>query len=239
MTLKDKDQAEELKLALFKDTLIADVHQNNETISYTYKNETLLHMPFQGLLHVDKGVQRLHMITTDDRVAELIEMTYKVTKDPKTPLLVTNLHTSSKDYVAWVQKQCEPNDDEGQFFNDDPFDKSKPIAHEAISKMEDHEKKEKAEAAKSNADLDKEAIEKSKEEEKAEEEEKKDDEERKLKENQSKADAEKEGATEEEDEKEAALKAKEDAEKKGIFKTSEEAEAAAQKKKKEEALALA
>jgi len=121
------------------------------------------------------------MITTDDRVAELIEMTYEVTKDAKTPLLVTNLHAASKEYIRWVQKQCEPNDDDDQFFNKDPFDKSKPIAKEAVSKMEDHEKKEKETAAKSTDELDREVIEKSKEEEKAKEEEKKDDEERQLK----------------------------------------------------------
>jgi len=125
---------------LFRETAIADVHQNNETISRTFKNETLLHVPFKGLLHVDKGVQRLHMVTTDDRVAEVVEMTYAVTKNPKTPLLVTTLHGASKQYVNWVQKQCEPNDDEGHFSNQDPFDKSKPIAHEAVSKMADHEK---------------------------------------------------------------------------------------------------
>jgi len=142
------------------------------------------------------------MITTDDRVAELVEMTYKVTKDAKTPLLVTTLHGASKEYVAWVQKQCEPNDDDDHFFNKDPFDNSKPIAKEAISRMEDHEKKEKADAAKSNEDLDREAIEKSKEEEKGKEEEKKDEEDRQLKENQAKDDAEKEGDAKEAEEKE-------------------------------------
>lgn len=96
MTLPNAEQAEELKALLFRETILADVHQNNETISRTFKNETLLHVPFKGLLHVDKGVQRLHMVTTDDRVAELVEMTYKVTGNAKTPLLVTTLHGASK-----------------------------------------------------------------------------------------------------------------------------------------------
>lgn len=234
MTLKDKEQAEDLKYLLFAETIIADVHQNNETVSRTFKNETLLHVPFKGLLHVDKGFQRLHMITTDDRVAELVEMTYKVTKDAKTPLLVTTLHGASENYIKWVQKQCEPNDDD-HFSNQDPFDTSKPIAKEAISKMEDHEKKEKVDAAKSNGDLDREALEKSKEEDKAKEEEKQDEEERQLKENQSKSDAEKEKAAKEAEEKEADEKVKENAEKKGIFKTKEEAEAALEKQSLAEA----
>jgi len=229
MTLKDKDQAEDLKNLLFRETMVADVHQNNETMSRTFKNETLLHVPFSGLLHVDKGFQRLHMITTDDRVAELVEMTYKVTKDAKTPLLVTTLHGASNQYIKWVQKQCEPNDDD-HFSNQDPFDKSKPIAKEAISKMEDHEKKEKADAAKSNEELDREALEKAKEEEKAEEEEEQDEDERQLKENHAKSEAEKEEAAKAAEEKEAEDKAKENAEKNGIFKTQEEAEAALEKK---------
>lgn len=85
-------------------------------------------------------------------------MTYQVTKNPKTPLLVTTLHGASEQYIEWVQKQCEPNDDEGHFSNQDPFDKSKPIAHEAVSKMADHEKQEKKDAAKSNHDLEREAV---------------------------------------------------------------------------------
>jgi len=125
---------------LFVETAIADVHHNNETLSRTFKSASLLHEPFKGLLHVDKPIQRLHMVTTDDRVAEVIEMTYKVTRNPKTPLLVTTLHGASKQYIKWVQKQCEPNDDEGHFSNTDPFDNSKPIAEEAVSKMVDHEK---------------------------------------------------------------------------------------------------
>jgi len=43
MTVKDKQTAEDLKKALFADTIIADVHQNNEALSRTFKNETLLH----------------------------------------------------------------------------------------------------------------------------------------------------------------------------------------------------
>lgn len=82
-------------MALFRETLVADIHNHHENISRTFKKDTLLSTQSKGLLNVDKGVSRLDMVTTDDRLAELVEMVYEVTKDPKAPLLVTSLHKAN------------------------------------------------------------------------------------------------------------------------------------------------
>lgn len=114
--------------------------------------------------------------------------------------------------------------------------------------MEDHEKKEKADAAKSNSELDHEALEKSKEVEKAAEEEKKDEEERQQVVKWAASDA-----AEKDDDTKAAGFAENEAneppdldskiydglKKQGIFKNHDDAEAAAKKKKKGSTEALA
>lgn len=226
MTVNDRETAEKLKKSLFAETAIADLQQNSDTVSTTSKNKDLLHTVFKGLLHVEKDQVRMNMVTTDDRVAEVIELAYDITKNPKLPVLVTTLHAAGGDYIAWVKQQAEANGDDDAFYNADPFDKSKAIAHEAVSKMEDHEKKEAAAEAKSPEELEAEAGAKAKEEEQAKEEEKADDEARKLKEGV--ADQAKVAAAKEAEEEAAAAEAKKANEKKGIFKTAEEAAAAQQ-----------
>lgn len=218
MTVKDKETAEKLTLALFAETAAADVQENHDGISRMFKNTGLLHTGYQGLLHVDKDQRRLHMVTTDDRVAEVLELAYSITKDPKLPALVTTIDDAGKEYVAWVRKQAEANDDDGAFYNKDPFDKSKPIAKEAISKMEDHEKKEKQSEAKDATELEQEAREKAKEAQQAEEEEKADEAEKKLKEAAAPTAAAAAAA-----ETATAAAAQKAAAKAGIFKTSEDA----------------
>lgn len=62
-------------------------------------------------------------ITSDDRVAEVIEEVakwYDKKKEGDIPfdLIVTPLATGSKDYIDWVKLQTLKNDDSTAFFNE-------------------------------------------------------------------------------------------------------------------------
>lgn len=77
-------------------------------------------------------------MTHDDRVPELIEAVHRFLHNPLVPILCTPLGASSHEYAEWVKNQTESMDLGLKFYEVDPFHKSKPIAHEAVSSMDDH-----------------------------------------------------------------------------------------------------
>ena len=60
------------------------------------------------------------MVTSDDRVAELIEEIGLGLKNPYFDVLVTTLATSSKEYSQWVKLQTLKKDPHTAFFNQGP-----------------------------------------------------------------------------------------------------------------------
>lgn len=73
-------------------------------------------------------VQDLHkivMVTSDERVAELIEHVAKVNpnvaKYPAFDLVVSPLATGSKEYIEWVKVQTMKKDPNAAFFNEIPL----------------------------------------------------------------------------------------------------------------------
>ena len=77
------------------------------------------------------------MITTDDRVAEVIQKATKFigeeehshfNKGEQIPfdLVVTPIATGSKDYIQWVKKQCIKKDSAAAFYNTGPEDAIAP-----------------------------------------------------------------------------------------------------------------
>lgn len=91
---------EELITRLFRDTMVADVVDTQNHI----KRSVIKH----GRLHWEDGRHRITMVTSDDRVAEVIEAVGAWTHDPiyeQVPFdtVVVPLATGSKDYINWVK----------------------------------------------------------------------------------------------------------------------------------------
>jgi len=70
------------------------------------------------------GVVRVTGVTSDDRVAELIEEVAandpNHTKDPGFDFIVMRLSGGSTEYLAWVKTQTLKKDPSAAFFNDKP-----------------------------------------------------------------------------------------------------------------------
>ena len=101
LTVEDPVKAEDLISHLFHHTLVADVEH--------YKQKTYRSYVENGHEAIYGDVTRLVMITSDDRVAELIEEV--AAKNPNSrphpafDLVVTPLATGSKEYLEWVKLQ--------------------------------------------------------------------------------------------------------------------------------------
>jgi len=73
------------------------------------------------------NLHKIVMVTSDDRVAELIETVarYNPNKDkyPAFDLIVTPLATGSKNYIEWVKLQTVKKDNNTMFFGqeNDPY----------------------------------------------------------------------------------------------------------------------
>lgn len=99
-TVESLDAAETLIGQLFRKTLIADVMEYKQDISRAYLSPTGSMVPVNGL-------HKLVMVTSDDRVAELItELSGSNSTErngPPIDVLVTPLATGSKEYIDWVR----------------------------------------------------------------------------------------------------------------------------------------
>lgn len=105
---------------LFAKTLIADVEQNNLLIERNFVTN-----PTADLSEMTRrrNVHRITGVTSDDRVAELIEEVYaNGVDDPDVPFdfIITVLATGSPDYIDWIKLQTMKKDPALAFYNEDP-----------------------------------------------------------------------------------------------------------------------
>jgi uncharacterized protein involved in tolerance to divalent cations len=117
------DDPSELISKLFKDTMIAD-EWNSKQVKRSYTEHG--HMTF------DIDTHHMTMITSDDRVAEVIEEVaawFTGSRKEHVPfdLIVTPLATGSKEYIEWVKLQTLKKEDSAAFFNDETSAAIKPI----------------------------------------------------------------------------------------------------------------
>jgi len=111
LTVDDGTKADELISAFFHKTLVADVQHYKQKVVRTYVEN--------GHEAAFSDVSRLVMITSDDRVAELIEEV--AAKNPNSreypafDLVVTPLATGSKEYIEWVKLQTLKKDADAAF----------------------------------------------------------------------------------------------------------------------------
>jgi len=132
--LENSDAANNLISKLFEKTLIADVHSYS-SVKRIWKN---------GIANVNArsntvtdSVQRVVMITSDDRVAELIEEVVDVTKNENADILVRQMTAASTEYNKWAKLQTEALDDTNAYYKKDAFANSKPVSSETVSGMTD------------------------------------------------------------------------------------------------------
>jgi len=89
---------------LMEKTLVADV-QSYSSVQRIWKSD--LHNVNARSNTQKATVQRVVAITSDDRVAELIEETVDVTKNENADILVRQLTAASKEYKKWASLQAE------------------------------------------------------------------------------------------------------------------------------------
>lgn len=113
MQMTTHDQPDELISKLFHETMIADEwHVKEVKRSFlTGKKES----------YDDR--HHLTFVTSDDRVAEVIEecASWSKGREPDNvpfDLVVIPLATGSKDYIEWVKLQSLKKDDDTAFFNE-------------------------------------------------------------------------------------------------------------------------
>lgn len=115
----------EMISALFKDTMIADEWDMVSNVKRSYAKH--------GHQSFDVDRHHLTFVTSDDRVAEVIEEVAVWSKkednkeDIPFDLVVTPLATGSKDYIEWVKLQTLKKDDATAFFNEAAIKATKPI----------------------------------------------------------------------------------------------------------------
>lgn len=105
--------SDELIGKLYKKTMIADVADVKTDVKKSWNNN--------GAIKWDVYRHRLVMISSDDRIAEVIEETALFMAHFNEPipfdLVVTPLATGSKEYIEWVKLQTLKKDDSAAFFN--------------------------------------------------------------------------------------------------------------------------
>ena len=116
VSVDNSASADDLVARMFKDTLVADVEQFKTGVTRSFvKNSKEEFFSDQ---------QRIVGITSDDRVAELIELVAANNATshnyPSFDFVVTPLATGSKDYIEWVQLQTQKKDPSTAFFNQGP-----------------------------------------------------------------------------------------------------------------------
>lgn len=136
-TFVDKATAEKVIIEAFKDTMMAQVTET-PTTTYTFKNETKLHLTNTGL-HVQQGDVRLEMITTDDRVPELVETAIAVSGNENLDIIVVSMTDTSPDYKDWIVLQATEKDQTNAYYNVDAFGGDKPIAEKRVARMGDYQ----------------------------------------------------------------------------------------------------
>jgi uncharacterized protein involved in tolerance to divalent cations len=124
LTVETRDVAEFLITKLFQKTLIADVTDYQSGVSRRYTKF--------GKMITEDSQHSLVMITSDDRIAELIEevASSSVNKSSNPgyfDLVVTPLATGSKEYITWVKEQTMKVSDIPMYYNENANLTVKPL----------------------------------------------------------------------------------------------------------------
>jgi len=131
VTLESPEMAEKLIAALYNKTLVADVHNFFNVPRYT-KSHLFHEIGHHKDFIAKEMTNRLMMVTTDDRVAELIEECVDVTGDENSDIMIRTLTGISSEFKKWATLQTQPKYDIFSFNDVDPWANSKPVSFEKI-----------------------------------------------------------------------------------------------------------
>jgi len=81
--------------------MVAEAVTTPSGVTYQFKNETRLHMSNTGL-HVSRDGARVTMVTSDDRVPELIETAISVSGNDNLDIIAVSMNAVSPDYKKWI-----------------------------------------------------------------------------------------------------------------------------------------
>jgi|APSaa5957512535_1039671.scaffolds.fasta_scaffold92703_1 hypothetical protein len=133
---------EDTIIALFKKTLISDVRDFVD-IKRWYKVDL-----DYGSTNVNQQMKtqtkrRLTGLTTDDRVAELIEESIDIQQREDLDILIWQMSDLSVEYKNWTAIQTEELDQNNVFSDVDPWHVDTAVSTEAVSKINDFYNKDK------------------------------------------------------------------------------------------------
>jgi uncharacterized protein involved in tolerance to divalent cations len=122
--------AEQLITRLFRKTLIADVEEYKSNMNRAF-------LSAKGVMVPIINMHKIVMVTSDDRVAELIEEVAANDPNhwnyPPFDMVVVPLATGSKEYITWVKHQTLKRDASTAFFNEQINDPLEPLNNEIPS----------------------------------------------------------------------------------------------------------
>ena len=138
LTVESQLVANDLIMKLFQKTMIADVTDYQHDVSRRYLAN--------GKMSINEAQHGLIMITSDDRIPELIEavaasQVNKTSNPGYFDLVVTPLATGSVEYIKWVKEQTmKVLADEPAFFNQKAKTEVKPLTDKVEDKKDDDKK---------------------------------------------------------------------------------------------------
>lgn len=77
------------------------------------------------------------MITSDDRIPELIETCIAASGNENLDIVVVQMNQVSPDYGKWVALQSEEQDQTNAYYNVDPFTEVKAVLDKKVATMAD------------------------------------------------------------------------------------------------------
>ena len=136
MTFEEEHVADDVIKAVFANTLAAESHEGTDVVKWTH---SCLDCGRGTSNTAKRGATEVQFVTSDDRVADLVEKCIEKSKIETLNVLVTQMIAASADYIAWAKTQTVPLPGGNNYFDDDPFANSTAIATEDVSKMSNHE----------------------------------------------------------------------------------------------------
>jgi len=124
------------------DTMAADIRVFKD-VRRVMKNSTMLgHGIARGVGMInDPHSSLIDVVTSDDRVPELIETAIENRQNEVMYVVVTPYQAGSNEYIKWAKNQTLEADTAGAWYKKDPFANSTPIAEESVAKMQNYESK--------------------------------------------------------------------------------------------------
>lgn len=137
-SVRGQADVESIIHAWLADTMAADVRIFNN-VRRIFKNSTLLgHGIAHGVGMVeDPNSTLIDVVTSDDRVPELIETAIENRQNDIMYVMVTPYQSGSVEYFKWAKNQTLEADTANAWYKKDPFENSKPIATEDVKSMND------------------------------------------------------------------------------------------------------